>query len=902
MPRANESYVPREGALVELNERFYPRGVSRVECVEAAMGHVLDMRNPDSVSITLRGSDDIAMRDTLANWRYFGLRPAYGATLEDNPPAEPSVPPVPEPGSQFTLNDDSMYGAGPFTVDGTAPSDMWGSGNIGRYIIRFSALRTRLAVTRSNRHGAYWQDLISHGYHEYTEDTEVPISRIRPDDRPRRAGERETELPYQPQLGDRVRLSDLYNPEGVSVVILVDGEGEEARVRLRGENRTQMFPEVTETLEDWRIYGIRLVERYTPAVGDIVEMGSGYVPEGPQRVVEVSSGLAGGSVTIEDVRYGARNRFAITSSQLWGMHLAPGLNPDSGPYMPAVGDVVVLNSRSTSSLNYGRGPWTVATVRDCTRCSESREADNRTLVELRDADGRSHEYHLNRWRERGIALQSPASGGRETEVPALEIPEGTRYPVDVNRAEDLMYQYDRAVYGAGAYSWGLLRIAQDHARQNGDGLVHLENGMCLHVGNTRTYRWEYTLIDTEGVYATGYDADGYDPDGFNADGYNEAGYDEDGYDEDGFNADGFNEDGYDSEGFNEDGYNEDGYDRYGDSRYDDEPGGVLRPWDYRPSLNFRNLDDDPQPECFYGVEIELTSSCTREEMELIREYGRDDALFFPKSDGSVAGYELNVHPMTWAWASAEFPWEFVEKVADAGSSVRESDNGIHVHVSRKGFSGEAHLYRWMKFVYRNQAHAERIAGRSTDQWAGFRESHKSSQKNHALNQMRMRKAEERRRAGDDYYPRNGYVSDSTSDNRYSAINTTNRDTVEVRIFASTVDPKVFRARVGFVAATVEYTRQLTSRAIIAGGWDWSAFQAWLLDNRETYPDLAAVEEAQLEQAKAAEKSQVQGAERRRLRSEWLNADALMSFAEFLQRHEAQGADPEQVADAAAGAE
>jgi hypothetical protein len=745
---------------------------------------------------------------------------------------------------------------------------------------------------------------------------------------------------YTPSVGDLVSVGNNFVPRGIACVASVVGSGDRASVVLRGRNTSEEVQEFTDTIFYWRMYGLHKVDMPEPpvAVDQFVLSRNSPYGAGPFTVTRVSNSILYPSEdyghhvihftsTSNDSDSDSDNNahqeywqtlhtdygYRLPSSysrtpmrrQSFDSWLDPTVEETNVPYAPAVGDVITVNERYENY--YGPAPLTVDVVRPCGRCPDHYEYENRTVVEIVNADGTRHDHHLARWRERGMRRadgRRPGMGPVGSEPadanPPLVIPAGERYPITGERAEELSFHYDRNVYGSGTYGYAILSRTQDEARNNtndGRALMHLHRGLVLmtHCQQSRRYgSWNFTLIDTAGAYdgnedegiAIGYDVDGFDPDGFDEEGYNADGYDSSGYNADGYNRDGYNVDGYDDEGYDPEGYDEDGVDRYGDSRYDDSSDSAgLHSWDYKPTPLFKAKADDPQPKTFYGIEIEMTSDCSPEEMDLIKDLGRAEELIYPKSDGSVAGFELNTHPMTWAWATAEFPFDIVKKLASEGASVNERENGIHVHVSRDGFSSEAHMFRWMKFVYRNQAHAERIAGRRSDQWAGFRDGHRETQKAHALNQMKLRARTERESRGERYRSRTGIDTDDTIASRYSAINTCNRHTLEVRIFASTTDPSVFRTRVGFVAASVEYTRQLTANAVAKGGWDWSAFRTWLLENRETYPDLAAFEKVVQESEKTEAKREVQGEQRRRLRREWMTSDELLSFAEFLSRHD-----------------
>jgi hypothetical protein len=331
----------------------------------------------------------------------------------------------------------------------------------------------------------------------------------------------------------------------------------------------------------------------------------------------------------------------------------------------------------------------------------------------------------------------------------------------------------------------------------------------------------------------GYDSNGYDSDGYNADGVDDEGYDRGGYNEDGIDRDGYDSDGYNADGYNRDGYNEDGYDRWGNAEYsdDDEPRGCgcsscersygrdsgLLSYRYTPELKF-NGESGP----YYGMEIEVTTDHTRALVDIVRSSAGD--LVYCKSDSSVQGAEMVTHPMSYEWAMAHFPWDMLGTIrTECDGTVVPQENGIHVHVGRDGFTDSAHMYRWMKLWYRNPSDVQRIARRRAGNWSAFNPEHRKGQKEHV------------KRGKPTYVRRN----DGTIIDRYSAINTTNTDTLEVRVFASTLRPQRAKAALQLVAASVEYTRNLTTDVIThRHGWDWPAFMAWAAKSGQ-YPDLVA---------------------------------------------------------------
>lgn len=351
-------------------------------------------------------------------------------------------------------------------------------------------------------------------------------------------------------------------------------------------------------------------------------------------------------------------------------------------------------------------------------------------------------------------------------------------------------------------------------------------------------------LDSEGYNRYGFNAEGVDRQGYDGYGYKEdehgerrdrngfdaGGYDEDGYDEEGFDRDGYDRDGYDEAGYDEDGENRNGYGRTGsDSRWleNDEPEYVFKSTtedklaaEGRGTYTAgKRVPDIP----YYGMEIELTSDCNSSVRRIIQQEYKD--IVWAKPDCSVDGFEMVTHPMTFAWAQQNFPWEIVNELGNAGCEVMEESNGLHIHVSRAGFTNWAHQFRWVKMFYRmeNQIGGyDGMAGREADEWGAFRSRDREEQFTVLKGQM--------------INSRGGYAR-FDHPRRYCALNLQNSHTIEARVFTSTIEEETLRMRFELMAASVEYTRHLTVGEISNGGWEYEAFVQWLLKNSGTYPAL-----------------------------------------------------------------
>lgn len=246
----------------------------------------------------------------------------------------------------------------------------------------------------------------------------------------------------------------------------------------------------------------------------------------------------------------------------------------------------------------------------------------------------------------------------------------------------------------------------------------------------------------------------------------------------------------------------------------------IHSYSYKPSPLFHGTGP-----VFLGLECEVNTGDSPEPLWRISRHVQNAVgnVAYLKSDSSIGtGFELVTHPMSYEYALERFPWGVF---ADLTGTFRVDENdscGIHVHVSRAGFSGPGHLYRWQKFIYRNQQAVQAIARRRSSNWAAFHQT----QRDMALWVAKTGGLHEYV-SPDAWYAPAAYRGRYFSSQRYSAINLQNAQTLEVRVFAGSLKPVEIQAALGLVNGSVEYTRTLTSESILKkGGWDFRAFADW----------------------------------------------------------------------------
>ena len=267
----------------------------------------------------------------------------------------------------------------------------------------------------------------------------------------------------------------------------------------------------------------------------------------------------------------------------------------------------------------------------------------------------------------------------------------------------------------------------------------------------------------------------------------------------------------------------------GDDHDCEEDDALIHDHSYRPSPFFFGTG-----KYHFGFELEVES----------RGRGRYDGAsmvqdamggrVYLKEDGSLNdGFEIVTHPHTLEKYQTEFDWSVLSRLQSEGyRSWNTSTCGLHVHVSRTAFGDgnpwehganrvevsrrilkrQSHELRFMKLIYDNQRQVERIAGRSGNRFASF------SDKGNLVRK----------------------VKDGVQDNgRYSAINTENDDTIEVRVFKGSLRKERVLSAVEFVHASVEYTRDVkitsSNHAL-----SWIKFTGYVAANAELYPNLVTI--------------------------------------------------------------
>ncbi len=267
------------------------------------------------------------------------------------------------------------------------------------------------------------------------------------------------------------------------------------------------------------------------------------------------------------------------------------------------------------------------------------------------------------------------------------------------------------------------------------------------------------------------------------------------------------------------------YEGCGYSHEDEEDSRLIHDYSYRPDPIFRSSEDE-NTRLYFGIEVETeVRGGSYEARKIAAEFAyllENENLAYLKSDGSLeCGFEIVSHPMTHSYfmKDANILWETISTLKSNYDMMAWGTKtcGLHVHISRAGFNGGSHQHRFLQLVYNNKDFYEVLAGRSSSHWAKF---------------------------NDNINPDTGQKSfkhkfDRHGSDRYSAVNTNNRNTLEMRIFRGSLNPRFIKSAIDLAHASVEFTRVMSVKEVRDGGLSCLNFRQYIESKPELYPSLIA---------------------------------------------------------------
>ena len=256
---------------------------------------------------------------------------------------------------------------------------------------------------------------------------------------------------------------------------------------------------------------------------------------------------------------------------------------------------------------------------------------------------------------------------------------------------------------------------------------------------------------------------------------------------------------------------------------------LIKDYGYKPIPQFKTTNRKQNAEnylfnndkTFYGFELETVTENRRNILsvaELVQSELKKNVYL--KNDGSLQGqgFEIVSEPMSFNYLQQELSYEFLNILKQNNFMSWDAKKigvscGIHVHVSKAGFNGNSHIYKFTQLILENKNEWVKMAGRNSKQWSSYDKNltpildvlHKKS-----------------------YQP------------RYVAVNLSNENTIEVRLFRGSLNETRFKSAIELVAGAVEYTRNISLTSIKNGGLNFDSFINYLNVYSDVYPNAIEI--------------------------------------------------------------
>jgi hypothetical protein len=244
------------------------------------------------------------------------------------------------------------------------------------------------------------------------------------------------------------------------------------------------------------------------------------------------------------------------------------------------------------------------------------------------------------------------------------------------------------------------------------------------------------------------------------------------------------------------------------------PMGILNDYSFRPaSFSFFTTNRDKKELLFFGIELEIEAKENVSGDEFITTINQMPHFTYPVHDGSIEyGFEVVGQPATYNWLlDNKTQWEDILSLRKKGWRSFETDTcGMHIHLSKNAFHN-FHLYKFIKFFYSHPKFILQVSQRERKTLTRWASTQKGSDRKIVY------KAKEK-----------------GGRNKYTAVNLQNRQTIEVRIFRGTLNPKSFWKNIEFTKAMFDFTNDTSAENL-----GISDFKKWILGHRKLFPNLFA---------------------------------------------------------------
>lgn len=242
---------------------------------------------------------------------------------------------------------------------------------------------------------------------------------------------------------------------------------------------------------------------------------------------------------------------------------------------------------------------------------------------------------------------------------------------------------------------------------------------------------------------------------------------------------------------------------------------IINDYNFTPTTNFLTLPNSTE-ELFLGIELEITRQNAV--------YGPMDhrtashtaglslvpSWCYTKYDASVAaGFEIVTQPMSINWLHTHINelTDIFPQLYHMGYRSEEGNLcGMHIHMSKVAF-GHAHLYKLMYMIYAHPSFSLLLSQRNAESFERWASPYATDSENKL---------------------RSKNMNQSGRD-RHDAINVSHRPTIEIRIFAGTLNPFTFYKNIEVAIALYRFSLDTSLAELTVDN-----FVQYVEDNKHLY--------------------------------------------------------------------
>ena len=229
----------------------------------------------------------------------------------------------------------------------------------------------------------------------------------------------------------------------------------------------------------------------------------------------------------------------------------------------------------------------------------------------------------------------------------------------------------------------------------------------------------------------------------------------------------------------------------------------IHDYGYKPEPNFLGDGD-----YHFGVELEIDGAgCNSDNVQHLLQYSNSEDLFYIKEDSSLNdGMEIVSHPATMDFHLNRFPWhDIIREAREMGyTSHKGGTCGLHVHISKTAFGStnvqrDAAYSRLIILFWKHWDELKNFSRRSNDSLQHWAKSNYTATE-YSEDQLEL-------------------AVNTAKYDRYYAINLSNYDTVELRLWRGTLNENTFRATLQLTNRLVDIARTWSITDILTRTWD-----------------------------------------------------------------------------------